>query len=671
MGFITEDELDNVGDSGIGASLPTNSNQFGGRFIDESMLDSSNVQNTSPTWGESAKFVGKSLAQGAAKTLDFIDNVFHPGRNELLSNNAQKLVNQYIGTPGDMGIGGTPAKIIDAAVQGSVFPVGGPVANAVASAGSEIAHQMFPDSFIAPIAGAVVSGLGVDGVKALSNSFISGGKAFERASIGAKAKDYVKDLKIRGLADDIETSELSTKLANAINEIGDTEGFGLLRDPQRLAARNSDQLQQLGGKIGAIISKADELNVPATVSFSDASSKTAQLINAAKAEKGPLKEALSEFTSKFYDPVDGWDNTLSGLNAWKSSVGETAFSGTAKGTLKPAVARKLQRAIYADLANGVESSVTQSGLIDPKDWKDLLKTYSNHATIAPILNPEFASSLSNTWDKTARGLLRTSGGTLTTPTLIAGALGTGAGGAAVGLTAGGALALVGSPTGQGIVGNILKKTGRLGAAISKDAKTAPLAALVTNDSIPNIFNLQNKAIFNYGNKAMETTDKARTEDSNLDQDFYKKVDKIALDLEADPEHLLQVMKFETGGSLDPAQKNRAGSGATGLIQFMPSTAQELTGADTKAAAIKILESMTPTEQLDYVKKYLAPFKGKLNSLDDLYMAILFPKAVGRDPEYVLFKDGTKAYWQNRGLDLDKDGLITKMEAASKVKRFEA
>ena len=44
MGFITEDELDNVGDSGIGASLPTNSNQFGGRFIDESMLDSSNVQ---------------------------------------------------------------------------------------------------------------------------------------------------------------------------------------------------------------------------------------------------------------------------------------------------------------------------------------------------------------------------------------------------------------------------------------------------------------------------------------------------------------------------------------------------------------------------------------------------------------------------------------------------
>lgn len=170
---------------------------------------------------------------------------------------------------------------------------------------------------------------------------------------------------------------------------------------------------------------------------------------------------------------------------------------------------------------------------------------------------------------------------------------------------------------------------------------------------------------------METTDKARTEDSNLDQDFYKKVDKIALDLEADPEHLLQVMKFETGGSLDPAQKNRAGSGATGLIQFMPSTAQELTGADTKAAAIKILESMTPTEQLDYVKKYLAPFKGKLNSLDDLYMAILFPKAVGRDPEYVLFKDGTKAYWQNRGLDLDKDGLITKMEAASKVKRFEA
>lgn len=175
------------------------------------------------------------------------------------------------------------------------------------------------------------------------------------------------------------------------------------------------------------------------------------------------------------------------------------------------------------------------------------------------------------------------------------------------------------------------------------------------------------------------TEDAMTEDVNLDEPetFGAKVDKISANLEIDPQDLLAVMKFETGGELDSKTKNRAGSGATGLIQFMPSTAKELTGADSKKAAIEILESMSPTEQLDYVEKYLSPFKGKLKSLEDLYMAVLYPKAVGKDLDYPLFKekDYTKvkkeldAYWLNRGLDLNKDGIVTKEEAASKVKAW--
>ena len=129
------------------------------------------------------------------------------------------------------------------------------------------------------------------------------------------------------------------------------------------------------------------------------------------------------------------------------------------------------------------------------------------------------------------------------------------------------------------------------------------------------------------------------------------------------------MAFETGGTFDADVKNKAGSGATGLIQFMPSTAKELTGAQSKKAAIEILEKLTPTEQLDYVEKYLKPFKGKLNSIEDVYMAILYPKAVGKDLNYALFKEDTKAYWQNRGLDINKDGVITKSEASSKVKNY--
>ena len=38
---------------------------------------------------------------------------------------------------------------------------------------------------------------------------------------------------------------------------------------------------------------------------------------------------------------------------------------------------------------------------------------------------------------------------------------------------------------------------------------------------------------------------------------------------------MAVMSFETGGTFDPGIRNAAGSGATGLIQFMPSTAAGL------------------------------------------------------------------------------------------------
>jgi len=57
----------------------------------------------------------------------------------------------------------------------------------------------------------------------------------------------------------------------------------------------------------------------------------------------------------------------------------------------------------------------------------------------------------------------------------------------------------------------------------------------------------------------------------------------------------------------------------------------------------------------------------LKTLEDLYMAILWPAAVGKEPGYVLFRDGTLAYTQNDGLDVNKNGQITKQEAAAKVR----
>jgi hypothetical protein len=72
-------------------------------------------------------------------------------------------------------------------------------------------------------------------------------------------------------------------------------------------------------------------------------------------------------------------------------------------------------------------------------------------------------------------------------------------------------------------------------------------------------------------------------------------------------------------------------------------------------------------QLDYVKKYLRSFKGKIKTLEDAYMAVLKPTAVGKSNEHVIFKIGTKEYELNKGLDINKDGKITKKEVSATIR----
>lgn len=126
--------------------------------------------------------------------------------------------------------------------------------------------------------------------------------------------------------------------------------------------------------------------------------------------------------------------------------------------------------------------------------------------------------------------------------------------------------------------------------------------------------------------------------------------------------LMAVMAFETAGTFRADIRNLAGSGATGLIQFMPATARGLgTTTDDLAA-------MTPEDQLNYVYRYFLPYRGRLKTLSDVYMAVLWPRAIGKPENHVLWNKASAptTYRQNAGLDLNRDGEITKAEAASRV-----
>lgn len=151
---------------------------------------------------------------------------------------------------------------------------------------------------------------------------------------------------------------------------------------------------------------------------------------------------------------------------------------------------------------------------------------------------------------------------------------------------------------------------------------------------------------------------------HVSPEFRARATSIAHDLGCDGSALMACMAFESGETFDPAERNAAGSGATGLIQFMPQTAAAL-GTSTIALA-----RMTAERQLDFVARYFAPWKGRLENLGDLYMAILWPAGVGKPDSAVLFDRADvkhpKLYLQNKGLDFDHNGRITRGEACRAV-----
>lgn len=151
--------------------------------------------------------------------------------------------------------------------------------------------------------------------------------------------------------------------------------------------------------------------------------------------------------------------------------------------------------------------------------------------------------------------------------------------------------------------------------------------------------------------------------------FLREMIAVADRRDLDPSYFAAVMAFESG--LDPTAVNPS-TNATGLIQFMPSTAKLL------GTSVEELLQMTDVEQLFYVEDAYSrvdPAK-KIQSIEDHYLAVFSPKWLFRPSSTVMYSipaggcEGSKsAYCLNRGLDQDKDGSITKREAAHRVRQL--
>lgn len=153
--------------------------------------------------------------------------------------------------------------------------------------------------------------------------------------------------------------------------------------------------------------------------------------------------------------------------------------------------------------------------------------------------------------------------------------------------------------------------------------------------------------------------------ARVDEAFRAKVIAITDQLSLQPNWLMAVMAWETKKTFSPSARN-TGSTATGLIQFIESTAK---GLGTTTAR---LSTMSAVQQLDYVEKYYKPLASRIRNLGDAYMAVLWPAAIGRPDSFVMWERDTgpyqREYAANSGLDREKKGYITRGDAVSVVDR---
>ena len=154
----------------------------------------------------------------------------------------------------------------------------------------------------------------------------------------------------------------------------------------------------------------------------------------------------------------------------------------------------------------------------------------------------------------------------------------------------------------------------------------------------------------------------------LAERFRDKVISVGERLGIEANHIMACIALETGRTFNPAIKNPHSS-ATGLIQFMDSTAEAL-GTTTERLA-----RMDHVEQMDYVEKYFLMTAANIGvptsawSLDDLYLSIFSPAAIKKRPDDPIYRKGQRAYAVNTFHDRNKDGVITKREIGENIHEY--
>jgi len=115
----------------------------------------------------------------------------------------------------------------------------------------------------------------------------------------------------------------------------------------------------------------------------------------------------------------------------------------------------------------------------------------------------------------------------------------------------------------------------------------------------------------------------------------------------------KAVNYQKGDSKNP--KLRYTKRATGLIQWLPSTAKSYNTTTEE------IYNMSVLEQLEYVEKYFINCANRydLKNIPDFYFAVFNPSSIGKPYDHVIGKSGSLVQKLNQGIDKkgNNDGIL--------------
>lgn len=169
----------------------------------------------------------------------------------------------------------------------------------------------------------------------------------------------------------------------------------------------------------------------------------------------------------------------------------------------------------------------------------------------------------------------------------------------------------------------------------------------------------------------DTTRGLKGKDLIQNQQFRNRLKQVAANIGCMPEDLIAIFDFESAG-INPQEQNK--HGATGLIQWMPSTAKSMYKLN-----VNQIRAMSGLQQLDLVEIYFKR-NGRNNNIDDLYLSVLYPYAKNKPDDFILGSQGgmeqaqrfaTNNPFAGKDKQTGKANLVRKADVLRKIRKKRA